>query len=90
MATRTLKPHHQDDIRLKIKADRIIEWLQAGILSEKYQGKDVTLTTERVAAARVLLNKCLPDLTKAELSSPGDKPLAVTVIERVVVEPKSK
>lgn len=68
MGARTLKPHHQDDIRAKIQADRLIAWLQAGVLGEQFQGHDVTLTTEKVAAAKALLAKCIPDLTKAELT----------------------
>lgn len=88
MAKRTLKPHHQDDIRAKIQATSLVEYLQCGIFGEKYKGNDVHLTPEKIAGIRLLLNKCMPDLTKAELSAPGDKPLTVTVIERVVVEPK--
>jgi len=59
---------HQDDVRAKIKADRIVAWLQAGVLGEKYQKRDVTLTPERVSAARILLAKILPDLSAIEHS----------------------
>lgn len=67
MAAR-LKLQHQDAIREKIRADRIIAWLQAGMFGEKFQGKPVELSAEKVSAAKALLNKCLPDLTKAELT----------------------
>lgn len=76
MATR-LKLHHQDDIRAKIQAGALIDYLQCGIFGEKYKGKDVTLTSEKVAAVRVLLNKTLPDLHKSEHSGPGGGPIPV-------------
>jgi len=78
MAKRTLKPHHQDDVRRKIQADRIINWLQAGIFGEDFQRKPVELSAEKVSAAKALLNKTLPDLTKTELTGKDGGPFALT------------
>lgn len=74
MAAR-LRAHHQDDIRRKIQADRLIEWLQAGVFGTKFQKKDVVLTHEKVSAAKALLNKILPDLTRAELTGLNGGPV---------------
>lgn len=67
MAAR-LRLRHQDDVRAKIQADRIIAWLQAGVFGEKFQGKPVELTTEKVSAAKALLNKRVADLSNVELT----------------------
>jgi hypothetical protein len=67
MAAR-LNPRHQDAIRQKIQADRIIAWLQAGVLGTKFQKKEVVLTTEKVSAAKALLNKVLPDVIRSEIT----------------------
>lgn len=74
MAAR-LNPRHQDSVRQKIQADRIIAWLQAGIFGTKYQGRDVELTPDRVSAAKALLNKSLPDLSKSEVTGEGGGPV---------------
>lgn len=84
MAAR-LKTRHQADIRLKIQADRIIALLQAGIFGTKFQRKAVTLTSEKVAAARLLLNKCLPDLVRTELTGADGKPVELRTIDDVEV-----
>ena len=67
--------HHQDDVRKKIQADRIISWLQAGIFGTKFQNKPVDLSAEKVSAAKALLNKTLPDLTKTELTGENGGPV---------------
>jgi hypothetical protein len=78
---------HQDDIRKKIQADRLIAWMQAGIFGTQFQGKPVLFSPEKVNAAKALLNKTLPDLTKAELTGKDGEPIAITyakVDERVL------
>lgn len=84
MAAR-LKKRHQDDVRSKIQCDRILSWLQAGIFGSKFQGKEVTLTPEKVSAAKALLNKKLPDLSSIEHSGDESKPIRQK-IEVVVVD----
>lgn len=74
-----LNPRHQDAIRQKIQADRIIAWLQAGIFGTKFQSKPVELTPDKVSAAKALLNKSLPDLTKAEIGGEGGGPIKARV-----------
>lgn len=69
MAAR-LRKTHQEDVRAKIQCDRIVAWLQAGMFGTKFQGKDVFLTSEKVSAAKTLLNKRLPDLS--QVSGPGE------------------
>ena len=84
MAAR-LKRSHQDDIRAKIQADRLIAWLHAGIFDELFQGKKVELIAVKVSAVNCLLNKSIPDLTRAELSGPDGGPFEFAeVIRRVV------
>lgn len=78
-------PRHQADIRAKIQADRLLNWLHAGIFETKFQGKTVVLTNEKVSAAKALLNKTLPDLSSTEIKGDPDKPL-VQRIEMVVVD----
>lgn len=69
MAARMRKTH-QDDVRAKIQCDRIVAWMQAGLFGTKFQGKPVDLTSEKVSAAKALLNKRLPDLS--QVSGPGE------------------
>lgn len=78
MAAR-IKARHQDDIRAKIQADRLLAWLHAGIFGEKFQGKTVELTGDKVSAAKALLNKRLPDLSSTELTGDPNKPLAARI-----------
>jgi hypothetical protein len=79
MAAR-IRKSHQDDIRKKIQADRLISWLHAGVFGTKFQGRYVELTPDKVSAAKGLLNKALPDLARTELSGPDGAPLTVEVV----------
>lgn len=74
---RRLHARHQEDVRKKIQADRLLAWLHAGIFGSKFQGKEVILSPDKVSAAKALLNKCLPDLTKTEHSGVGGGPIPV-------------
>lgn len=75
MAGRPIGRRHQDDVRAKIQADRILAWLQAGIFGDEFQGKPVELTSEKVNAAKALLNKRLPDLSNIELGGDAENPI---------------
>lgn len=79
MAARTLKPHHQDDIRAKIRTIELIRYLQCGIFGTKYNGAVGIpgLAPQKVRAIEVLLRKTLPDLANVELSGPNGGALTV-------------
>ena len=64
MAGRALNFRHQAEIREKIRASHIIKRLDDHI-----EGK-VELLPTQVNAAKILLNKCLPDLQS--IQGPGD------------------
>lgn len=69
-----IRKSHQDDIRAKIQADRLIAWLQAGVFESQFQGKKVVLDKDsgpRVRAALGLLSKSVPDLQRTELQGEG-------------------
>ena len=68
MAAR-LRPHHQEDIRLKIQGSQIVNYLQNLALTGKC-GKNAAL---RIQAARILLNKVLPD--QQQISGDPENPV---------------
>ena len=68
MAGRPIGRRHQDDVRGKIQASVIIQRLQS------YFNGDIEIDTGRVNAAKILLNKVLPDLT-AISGDPDGAPL---------------
>lgn len=54
---------HQDAIRAKIQADRLVELLHAFVFKEKFAGGRIpTIDSTRLRAIQTLLNKSLPDL----------------------------
>lgn len=65
MAAR-LRKTHQDDVRAKIQTDRLVAYMHAGVFGEKFQGKDIELTTVKVSAIKCLLDKRLPDLSQIQ------------------------
>lgn len=85
MAAR-LRKTHQEDVRAKIQADRLLAWLQAGIFGTKFQGHSVELTSEKVSAAKALLNKRLPDLVRSELAGDPDNPVVISEITRKIIK----
>lgn len=83
MAAR-LRKTHQDDVRTKIKVTELINRVQdyaLGIL------EDEDVSSNRLNAIKLLLNKALPDLQSVEITGDEDKPVAFTRIERVIVKP---
>lgn len=62
-----LRPHHQEDVRNKIKASQIVNFLTETIVNGEFQGKEVNPV--RVTAALGLLRKILPDLQSTELEA---------------------
>lgn len=67
MAARIRKIHHQQEVREKIRASQLINYLQKHAL----KAEGLKSANTRVRAAAALLNKCLPDLQT--VSGPGDE-----------------
>jgi hypothetical protein len=67
MAGRKAGFRHNDDTRAKIKAQQLINRLQAHIDADQ-----PLLDSSQVNAAKALLNKVLPDLKAVEHSGQGD------------------
>jgi hypothetical protein len=86
MAAR-LRKTHQEDVRTKIKVTELINRVQdyaLGILA------DEDVSSNRLNAIKLLLNKALPDLQSVEITGDEENPLAITAIERVIVKPANK
>lgn len=82
MAAR-LRKTHQDDVRLKIKVSELINRVQDyafGILD------DTDVSSNRLNAIKMLLNKALPDLSSVEITGDEDNPLVIRKIERAIVD----
>jgi hypothetical protein len=73
-----LKPHHQDDVRAKIKVGNIIDRL------EKHINGDIELSATQVTSAKILLDKTVASLSSTELTGNSDKPLDMTATVRFV------
>jgi hypothetical protein len=58
-----LRPHHQDEVRSKIKTSQLINRLTDHVLGE------VEMSPSQVQAANILLKKALADLTAVDLSA---------------------
>lgn len=59
MAARTLRPRHQEDVRLKIQTTQLIKRLENYALND---GEE-EITHGRLKAIEILLRKSLPDLS---------------------------
>jgi hypothetical protein len=74
-----LKPRHQEEIRAKIQVAQLVKFLEEHALS----GKGTKNTASRIMAARILLNKSLPDLHASvnpnDLTQPPESKLDVKV-----------
>lgn len=82
MAAR-LRKTHQDDVRLKIKTTELINRVQdyaLGVIG------DEDVSSNRLNAIKLLLNKALPDLQSVELTGDADNPLSISLIERKIVK----
>jgi len=82
MAARIRKTH-QDEIRAKIQVSQLIhrvhEYANGNLTDEE-------VSPNRLNAIKLLLNKSLPDLQSIEITGDADNPLAITVIERKIVD----
>jgi hypothetical protein len=75
-----LLKHHATAARERIKVSQLINRLQ-----DHADGKTKMQPTQ-IQAARILLNKCLPDLRSTELVGDSDRPI-ITKVERHIVDP---
>jgi hypothetical protein len=73
MAAR-LNPRHQEMVRAKIQASQLINALQEHVLDDR------ELKDTQIRAAVALLNKCIPDLQRTELTGEGGGPLQIGVV----------
>ena len=80
MPARTKKIRHDEDTRSKIQAAQIINRLNNHIIGK------VAMEMTQVSAAKILLNKVLPDLKAVELSGAGGGPIK-TVTKVVLSAP---
>jgi hypothetical protein len=67
VAKRTLRPHHQEEIKEKIKSSQLVNFLTQAVLTGEYNGKEVNPV--RVQAALGLLRKTVPDLAATDLTA---------------------
>lgn len=72
---RRLNPRHQDMVRAKIQASAIVHRL-----TECIKGK-IDLSAQQVSAAKILLDKSIPNLTSTELSGPDGKDLTLNIVD---------
>ncbi len=82
MAAR-LRKTHQDDVRTKIKVTELINRVQSYALGDI---SDDDVSSNRLNAIKLLLNKALPDLQSVEITGDADNPLAITAIERTIIK----
>ena len=84
MAARTLRPRHQDDVREKIQVSNLITRVQKYAMGEL---SDEDISSNRLNAIKLLINKTLPDLSSTEITGDEDKPLIHKIV-REIVRPK--
>jgi len=71
MAAR-LRPHHQDEIRLKIKTSQLVNVLQEHALTGTGE-----MAPSRMKAIEILLRKSLSDLSSVTISGDPENPLQI-------------
>ena len=76
-----------DEIREKIQGSMLINRLCDHVESDKPEG---TMSASQVNAAKILLNKVIPDLKSIEMATDPDNPFNIThtVIQRTIVDPR--
>jgi hypothetical protein len=74
---RALLKTQQDDARARIQVGRAVETVQK-IMGGEIVGEPAMLNV-RLAAAKTLLQKTLPDLSSVEMTGEGGGPLTITI-----------
>jgi hypothetical protein len=85
MAAR-IRRTHQDEIRAKIKVSNLLTRLTKYAEGEL---SDDDISPNRLNAIKLLLSKTLPDLSSIQLTGDADNPVAVTSIERSIIDVKN-
>lgn len=75
MAARKRTIRHSDEVRARIQASQLINRVQSHAMGL------IEMTATQLKAAKILLDKSLPDLSRVEMSGPdGDAiPTSVTI-----------
>lgn len=75
MAARTLRIKHSDEVRAKIQASQLVNRLQGHAMGT------VKMTETQIKAAKILLDKALPGLSRVEMSGINGEaiPTSVTI-----------
>jgi urease alpha subunit len=84
MAARKRKTTLSDSWKEKIRTSMLINRLNSHIF------EDVEISQTQMRAIEILLRKVAPDLKAVEVTGNDDNPLAITTIERVIVDPYKK
>ena len=80
MATRTLRPRHQDEVRTKIQTSQLVNVLQNHALGN---GEE-EISPSRMKAIEILLRKSLPDLSSVEMSGPDGEAIEQNLTVKLV------
>lgn len=81
MAARTRRTTLSDSWKEKIQTSMLINRLNNHIFD------DLEISPTQMRAIEILLKKVAPDLKAVEVTGNEDSPLAITAIERVIVDP---
>jgi hypothetical protein len=65
---------HQDDVRKKIQVSLLIKKLEEHALNDS---DDKEISSSKMRAIQILLNKALPDLSSMQISGDDSQPLVV-------------
>lgn len=84
MAARTRKTTLSDSWKEKIQTSMLINRLNSHVFD------NVEISPTQMRAIEILLKKVAPDLKAVEVTGNEDSPLAITSIERVIVDPYKK
>lgn len=74
---------HPDDVKAKIQASQLINRLTDHALSS-----EPIMDASQVNAAKILLNKVIPDIKAVELTGKDGDPVEISQIVRKIVDPK--
>lgn len=81
MAAR-LNQRHQDSVREKIRSSQLVNRLTDHALGTLEKPMDASMVT----AALGLLKKCIPDLSRAEVTGKDGEPVQIQEVRRTIVK----
>lgn len=83
MAARKGKITLSDTWKERISAGMIMERLQ------RHVDGTLELSATQINAAKILLSKVVPDLTRTTLAGDSDNPVIISEIRRTIIDPKT-